>query len=166
MTDTVYQSGVRFVSISGHDDFEGVGKGSNPFKLKEDGVHIKASKTDGKVTDTFKKRDIHISYGEINSVDSSKFLKAKLVFHTDSNTYKITGLSAPKSSDQTQFEGFNDLVRYVKEKANNSEKQSNRGENSEGINIDDLRELAEMRDEGLITNDEFEEMKGELMNNK
>lgn len=166
MVDIVYQSGIRFVSISGHDDFKGVGKGSKPFKLKEDGVHIKTSKAQGNVTDTFKKRDIHISYEEINNVDSSKFLKAKLVFHTDSNTYKITGLSAPKGSDWTQFEGFKDLVRYVKQKANNSKKQSNRGEDSEGIDIDDLKELAEMREEGLITNEEFEEMKSELINNK
>ncbi|QRV15465.1 SHOCT domain-containing protein [Haloterrigena salifodinae] len=154
-----FNSGVRFVSISGNDEFEGVGKGRNALKIDDSGISIKASKTEGNVTDAFKKRNIHINFSQIENVDSRKLLKAKIIIHTDSNTYKVTGVSPPKESDGSDFNSFGELVDYIREQA--SKKQST--ENNDGDEMSKLRELAEMRDDDLITDDEFEEMKNELI---
>lgn len=152
-----FTSGIRSVGISGNDEFKGVGKGREALKVDDSGIHIKASKTEGNVTDTFKKRNIHIKFSEIENIDSRKFIKAKLVFHTDANTYTVTGLSAPKKSDDSTFDGFSELVNLLKERA------AEQVESEDSGDMEKLRELTEMREKGLITDDEFEEMKSDLL---
>jgi|AntRauMinimDraft_3_1070383.scaffolds.fasta_scaffold03843_2 hypothetical protein len=153
-----FKSGVRFVKITGNDKFKGVGKGKKALNIDDSGIHIKTSKTEGNITDTFKSRNIHIEFNEIENIDNRKFLKAKLIFHTDANTYTVTGLSAPKKSDTSDFNNFSELVNFLENKIAEVDSTDQKD------TMKKLRELAEMRKDGLISEDEFEELKNDLIN--
>lgn len=152
--------GMRSYSSSEFEK-EGYEADLHQFIVKEDAVEIVAEDPDG---GKGAKQTIRRTFDQIIGVDYSEDKsKSAITLHTDTSIYRIEFQGFGEKGEVTTVE----LVKVLRSKIGNG--QSGGG----GRTIDTtstptsstskLRELAELRDDGIITDEEFQEKKESLL---
>lgn len=92
---------------------------------------------------------ITVDYTEIKSISVSMTAKLKIV--TEANDYYVSAFGSPRAVDK--------MKEYVRN-AKSEQPTSNSGTNSVA---DELEKLADLKDRGVLTEQEFEQKKEELL---
>lgn len=173
---TQFESVPNVTRVVGRDDEELV---TQKLLVADEGVKIMAR---GGVVGG--PRDIELSYGEIQAVDHEGEYTFDLVLETAANSYTVTNVTADRSEiaaitefvrrqlgtqptrarSPTASDGGNSGDRPAMRSASASGGgRTNAGSGGDGDVTAQLREFAELRDDGIISEEEFERKKQELL---
>jgi hypothetical protein len=94
---------------------------------------------------------ITIHYKNIESITTSTTQKLKIV--TNANDYYVSLFSSNNTN----------IIGWVKERVNEIQNPGGNNESSQDSVADEIRKLAELNEEGILTDEEFERKKQDLL---
>ena len=128
------------------------------FCVSDDAVYIKAS--EGK----YGEQEFQRNYSQIQSANfNTSGYRCEMSMYFDNKIHRI---SFP--NEILSDEGGREVVDYIRERLDRRDSTSNlegsSTDSEEEDNISKIKRLAELRDDGIITEEEFESKKSELLN--
>lgn len=135
--------------MQGNDSYRGNGVHA---LFKQDKIHLKARSG---ILNT--SRTMKVEYSSIENFEISKTLMAKIIIHTNSNTYKMSKCS---------ISDVDSLYEFVEKRRNQTAQNQRRSETStsgESSPADRLQKLNELYEQGAITQRDFEDKKDEII---
>lgn len=125
------------------------------------GGHIRTAATDrrvvSKIPNLIGSEEISIPYDSISTVDlKSGLVRTRLSLQTDMKTYGIE--IGHLNDDECKR-----MSRFIREKVSEANQQSAAGSDSTADPLDKLERLRDLKDEGVISDEEFDEKKAELL---
>jgi hypothetical protein len=148
---------------------EGIDAPAMSFEVGDDGLRLTAR------TGTLTKRTFEFAYPDVTSVGYDEGLTYDFVFEAGGTTYQVTNVTADRSE-------IRDVVAFVRDRrgaarrreraadasAADASADADAGATADGSGAtadvaEQLREWAALRDEGIITDEEFEAKKRDLL---
>lgn len=122
--------------------------------------HIRTAATDKrivvKVPQILGNDEISIPYESISTIDlKTGMIQTKMSVQTDSSSYEI-GIGSHDKAECREF------VSFIRNKVKNNNSANNHTQNNTD-SLDKIKQLKEMVDDGIISQEEFEQKKQELL---
>lgn len=142
------------VRVEGAEPFEAVALST---EIDESGVRINAR------TGTVTNRRIELSYDDIEAVDMVDELVYTLVFEAEGRQYTVTNVTASDDEIAEIVDYVRRQMRSPRTNGRQPDPASDSGEEAETSTADELKKWVELNEQGVITDEELEAKKRELL---
>lgn len=141
-------------------------QGDEEFKI--DGVYVKFKDEEismkGRGGFLLSNKNISIKYESIENFEINSTLFSKLVIHIRGRTYKASKCAVEDAQELHEFVDEKIYEAKQRSRSQSSNKKSDNHDPEEQDSIEQIKKLKELQEDGIITEDEFQEKKRDLLN--